>query len=192
MRALGNLSIIEKFRIFFFNLKAIRTKPIIGEMMNTNSAIFNKNFTILDPNIPFFIFLDTATASFTPESFDFRNEFDYYLSRNISENGEEIPIVTLVLGGTVSTLNTISRSIVKYQIPSIFVESCRKCSEVFSYFVKNESKTQITDELIWNKINEFMSTNTESDKRQMQEQILDILMPDKMVFIYFFFFLVRL
>ena len=147
-------------------------------MMNSKEDFFKKNFTILDPNIPYFIFLDTATAYYTDESFDFRNEFDFYLSRNISESGEEIPIVTLVLGGTTSTLNTISRSIVKYQIPSIFVEACGKCSDVFSYFVRNENKLTITDDLIWLKINEFMSTNTEVDKKQMQKQINELLVPD--------------
>ena len=137
-----------------------------------------KSEKYLDPNIPYFIFLDTATASHSEESFDFRTDFDAYLSRKISENGQEIPIVTLVLGGTVSTLNTISRSIVNYQMPCIFVEACRKCSEVFSHLVNNEAKENITDAIIWEKINAFMSTNTDVDKRKMQKQISEILKPE--------------
>ena len=39
---------------------------------------------------------------------------------------------------------------------------------------------KISDELIWSKINEFMSTNTESDKRQMQKQISELLNPENM------------
>ena len=155
-----------------------KSKPIIGERAKNNSDFATKNITVLDSNIPYFIFVDTATSSQTEESAIFWNELDFYLSRNISENGQEIPIVILVLGGTVGTLNVISRSIIKYQIPSIFVESCRKCSDVFSYFVKNENKTTITHDLIWLKINEFMSTNTEVEKKQMQKQISQLLQPD--------------
>lgn len=159
----------------------MKSKPIIGERAkNTSDDFSTKTITVLDSNIPYFIFVDTATSCQTEESAAFRNELDFFLSRNISENGQEIPIVILVLGGTVGTLNVISRSIVNHQMPCIFVESCRKCSEVFSYFVKNSYTSHITDELILDKINEFMSTNTDQEKRQMQKQISQLLQPERM------------
>lgn len=158
--------------------KSFKTKPIIGEITKT-ADFYAKEFTVLDSNIPYFIFLDTATASQTEESTSFRTEFDFYLSKNISENGHEIPIVTLVLGGAEGTLSTITRSIDKHRIPCIFVESCRKCSKLFSFFLQNQyfKNQEIPNELIMEKIIEFIDANSELDKEKIQKQISNLLKP---------------
>jgi len=168
------------------NKKGPKTKPIIGERTQSAADFSTKTITFLDSNIPYFVFIDTATSPLTEESAIFRCEFDFYLSRNVSENGQEIPIVTLVLGGTEGTLNSVSRSVVKYQIPCIFVESCGKCAAVFSHFLKSDSDyvagtKRITNELVAEKINEFIMKQTSEDAEAfdgIRKQIIDMLEPE--------------
>lgn len=91
-----------------------------------------------------------------------RAEFEFYLSKKLSANKQNTPVVTLVLGGSSRTLNTLRHCIDEYQTPCIFIESCQESSEFFSNYFKNENdykKLNFTDKQIKDKINECFKTS---------------------------------
>ena len=152
--------------------KESNNKPIIGEMKK-NSA----NTTVLDPNIPYFILIDSATNSLSNETALFRTQFESYMATKFAEIGQAIPIVELVLGGSIKTLMTIKQSIDVYQIPCVFIESCRESSDVFSFFIKkeNENKFNFSDKLIKEKIDDCFNKSSDNEKEDIVRLVTKIL-----------------
>ncbi len=135
------------------------------------------NTTILDPNIPYFIFVDSATNSMTNETVLFRAEFESCIAKKFAENGQEIPIIELVLGGSVKTLTTVKQFIDNYQTPCVFIESCKESSEFFSFFIKkeNENKQIFTEKLVKEKISDCFNYLNDEEKKEMFKLATSIL-----------------
>ena len=135
------------------------------------------NTTLLNPYIPYFILLDSGSTSISNEIAEFRAEFEFYLSKNLSQINQNIPIVSLALGGSLKTLNTLRKSIENYQTPCVFIESCHESSDVFSFFLKNDSEFKVNfNELqVREKIFECFKKNTNEERDEIFKHIISIL-----------------